>query len=207
MRWIKPPGLHGALLGGVLFTALAAPELRAEPAEIQFSAPVVSVPANYILDGDPSHSGLEVRVAATVTRNQFCPSGDLLLPCPPQNTPVRITASLVAAGGFRPVASTTGEFSYSVGGNANFDIEESLVLTPERVLAGTEYSVRITVEHVDDLETGALTPDHEVATGPHTVLHLHGRGALRRHGGDDCFARSQPYPGRRCVVAGDDRLG
>ncbi|MBL9127702.1 MAG: hypothetical protein JNL97_08645, partial [Verrucomicrobiales bacterium] len=147
---------------------------QASPIGVQLSAPAIDLPATYLLESDPTRAALNVRVGTTVTRNQLCPSGNLLLPCPAVPTSIRITVSLGGLG-LRPRATAQKVVVYDVAGNANFPIQETLALDPAEVLSDdTEQQISVILEHVEDPALGTYVKDDSGIFGPYRFGHFSG---------------------------------
>lgn len=178
MRWLT----GGPALVMVLLAVLAAMSDRvtAAPAQIQISALAIDPPPRYVIETDPTHATLPIRVNARITRNQLCPNGNLLLPCPAQPTPIRITVSLVVnplgvGPILRPRVSTAKVVNYDVTGNANFEFSETVELDPTEFLGdGLENQITVRVEHIDDLVTGTYVQDGSRTFGPYRIAHFGG---------------------------------
>jgi hypothetical protein len=160
--WAAIAGL--VLLGG---------GVAAEPLNVSVAAPVVTLPANYILDSDPNHSSLAVRIVTTVSRQQLCPNGNLLLPCPSADVRVRYTVSL-STGVLRGVS---GESSvvYSLDGNDHLAVDETVLIDPVGFLTDSqEYQLRVVIDHIDDPALRTYTKDQSGDHGSHRIAHLSG---------------------------------
>ncbi|MBN8248211.1 MAG: hypothetical protein J0L84_12300, partial [Verrucomicrobia bacterium] len=166
----------GSCLAGLLAVALLAWErpVAAAPAEIRLARPGLEIPVLHLLESQPARTRLAVQVSATVTRSQLCRSGNLLLPCPAQATPVRITVT-VGPQGLRPRLTQSREVEIAVAGNANFHLNETVELDPDALLDGDEeQQVTVVLEHVDDLATGVFVEDARRSFGPFRIPHFSG---------------------------------
>lgn len=176
MKWMTVPLLRRPWVAAVLAVAIGAGTgmtVRAAPLNVTVSAPTITVPANYLLETDPAHATLAVRVATQVTRNQFCPSGALLLPCPPQEVRVRFTATLTQAG--RPMVSASVTNTYLLDGNDQLPVVETVRLDPEIVLLDlVEYQLAVVLDHVEDPVTGTFQKDQSDISGPYRIAHFTG---------------------------------
>jgi len=164
----------------LLVAVLGILRVGAAPAEIHIGSLAIDPPPRYLIETDPTHATLPIRVSATVTRNQFCPSGNLLLPCPSQPTPIRITVSLglnqLGLGTIvRPRTSATKVVNYNVAGNAHFELTETVVLDPAELLGdGLDHQFTVRVEHIDDLATETYVVDGNRTFGPYRIAHFGG---------------------------------
>ncbi|MBL9135265.1 MAG: hypothetical protein JNK85_05330 [Verrucomicrobiales bacterium] len=161
-RWIA-----GVVLG------MTGVRLAAEPLNVSVALPVVSVPANFILESDPNHSALAVRIATTVSRQQLCPTGNLLLPCPAADVRVRYTVSL-SAGMLRGI-SAEKSVVYSLDGNDHLAVDETVLVDPTGMLTDAqEYQLRVVIEHIEDPALRAYTKDQSGEHGSYRFAHFTG---------------------------------
>lgn len=151
-----------------------AASVMAAPAGIELAPPTLALPATYLLESAVSHSTLAVEISTVIARAQFCAApGNIFGPCPPQETPVRFTVGLGTGG--RPFLTVQKTVSYEVAGVANFGVMETVRLDPESILSDAEeYTLTVTVEHVDDLETGTFVHDATVSFAPYRFAHFSG---------------------------------
>jgi hypothetical protein len=156
-----------------LFLALWPGVVLAEPLHVSVAAPTVSVPHRYILATDPARDVLRVTVQTTVSRNAFCPSGMLLLPCPATNVFVRYTARLMREA--IEVATTQVVTNYSVGGTSMVNVEQILELSPAVLLKdGAQHYIAYEIEHVEDPANGLYVEDQSGDTAPMVLAHFTG---------------------------------
>lgn len=156
-----------------LLLALSIPA-QAAAAGISLAAPNIQLPARYLLETDPARDTLTVEVSTVINRNQLCLGArGLFSPCPAQDTPIRITLG-VGTGG-RPLWSTQKTVIHSVPGVASLPIVETLEFDPDGILSDTQqYTLTITLEHVDDLATGTYVQDATRHFGPYRFAHFTG---------------------------------
>lgn len=178
-RWTPlrvPARFRGTLRRGLLAIGLLAVCGRslAAPAEIRIGRPGLEIPALHLLESQPAQSRLAVQVSATVSRSQLCRNGNLLLPCPAQLTPVRITVT-VGPRSLRPRLSQSKQVEIAVAGDANFLLNETVELEPDALLEGDEeQQITVVLEHVDDLATGTFVEDTRRVFGPFRIPHFSG---------------------------------
>ncbi|MBX3743908.1 MAG: hypothetical protein KF833_01235 [Verrucomicrobiae bacterium] len=148
--------------------------VQAAPAGISLSGPNLHLPARYLLESDPARDRLVVEVSGVIQRNSTCISlGGVIGPCPAQDTPVRITVGLSSGG--RPFLTTELTVIRNVPGVASIPFTETLELDPGTVLSDTEeYTLTVTLEHVDDLATGVYVRDATRNFGPYRFAHFTG---------------------------------
>lgn len=148
--------------------------VQAAPAGISLGAPTIQLPARYLLESDSARERLVVEVSGVIHRNSICFSlGGVIGPCPAQDTPIRITVGLSAGG--RPFLTTELTVIRNVPGVATIPFTETLELDPETVLSDTEeYTLTVTLEHVDDLATGVYVRDATRNFGPYRFAHFSG---------------------------------
>jgi len=147
--------------------------LVAEPLHVSVGAPTVTVPHRYILATDPDRDTLGVTVQAAISRNAFCPSGNLLLPCPATNVSVRYTVRLMREA--IEVASTQQVAIYNLGGVSVFNAEETFELSPAALLKdGAQHTVAFTIEHIEDPADGAYVVDQSGQTVAMVIAHFAG---------------------------------
>src|SRR5690606_7252402 len=116
---------HLAGIAAILLVWVVIPPLQAAPSGITLDPPNLHLPAPYVLASDPARSNLTVRVTTVVNRNEICPTrGNLLAPCPPEPTGVRITVGIGTGG--RPQWTAESTLERMVPGVASIPIEETL---------------------------------------------------------------------------------
>jgi hypothetical protein len=156
-----------------LFLAIWPGVLLAEPLHVSVAAPTVSVPHRYILATDPARDVLRVTVQTTVSRNAFCPVGNLLLPCPATNVFVRYTVRLMREA--IEVATAQAVTNYSLGGNSMLNVEQTLELNPAALLKdGAQHYIAYEIEHIEDPANGQYVEDQSGNTAPMVLAHFTG---------------------------------
>jgi hypothetical protein len=162
-----------AIMAAFLFLAFSPGVLLAEPLHVSVAAPTVLVPDRYILATDPAHDVLRVTVQTTVSRNAFCPAGDLLLPCPATNVFVRYTVRLVREA--VEVATAQVVTNYSVGGTSVLNVEQTLELSPAGLLVdGAPHHIAYEIEHIEDPANGQYVEDQSGDSAAMTIAHFTG---------------------------------
>lgn len=162
-----------ARMAAFLVLALLPGVLLAEPLHVSVGAPVVLVPHRYILATDPAHDTLPVTVQATASREAFCPSGMLLLPCPATNVSVRFTVHLMRDG--IQLATAQAVTNFSLGGTGSRALELVLELAPAALLKdGAQHSIAYQIEHIEDPANGQYVEDQSGATAPMVLAHFTG---------------------------------
>lgn len=148
--------------------------LRAAPAGITLAAPTLQLPARYILASDPARSNLVVEVSTVLNRNQLCfTGGNLLGPCAPQETSVRITVDIGTGG--RPTWTAQKTVLHTVPGVAAVPITEIVEVIPSPLFTDmVEYTITVTLEHTDDPASRAYVHDQTRNFGPYRFAHFTG---------------------------------
>ena len=165
-----------ANMAAFLCLALWPGVLLAEPLHVSVAAPTVSVPHRYILATDPARNVLRVTVQTTVSRNAFCPSGNLLLPCPATNVSVRYTVRLMREA--IEIATAQVVTNYNLGGTSMQNVEQVLALSPATLLKdGAQHYIAYEIEHIEDPANGQYVEDQTGETV--TMVLAHFTGPLR----------------------------
>lgn len=165
------PGL--AMVAAFLFLAPLPAAVLAEPLHVSIAEPTVSVPHRYILATDPQRDALRVTLLTTVSRNAFCPAGDLLLPCPATNVFVRYTARLMRDA--IEVASAQVVTNYSLGGTSMLDVGQVLALSPAALLKdGAQHYIAYEIEHIEDPANGQYVEDRTGISASMVIAHFTG---------------------------------
>lgn len=162
-----------ASMAAFLFLALGPGTLLAEPLHVTVAAPTVSVPHRYILATDPARNVLRVTVQTTVSRNAFCPAGNLLLPCPPTNVFVRYTVRLMREA--IEIATAQVDTNYNLGGVSVQNVEQVLALSPATLLKdGAQHYIAYQIEHIEDPANGQYVEDQAGETPTMVIAHFAG---------------------------------
>jgi len=162
-----------ARMAAFLFLALLPGVLLAEPLHVSVAAPNVLVPHRYILESDPARDVLRVTVQTTVSRNAFCPVGNLLLPCPATNVFVRYTVRLMREA--IEVATAQVVTNYSLGGTSMLNVEQILELSPVALLKdGAQHYIAYEIEHIEDPANGKYVEDQAGDTMTMVIAHFTG---------------------------------